>query len=132
MALSSMERKLIQLLAEAYAFISDLRETGLRINNRLIVERTEGIEESVERRKAEFPSIFQRYYGAALRRADKNRRDRVQPPGKPSSGEDDGERKAIPRRKALEKKEEKGSDKKATPRGRKIKRKGTIKRTKPE
>lgn len=74
MSLSSTERKLLKRLAEAYAFIGDLRETGLRIGNSLIVQRTQGIEKSVAQLKSEFPRIFQRFYNNSLKRADAERR----------------------------------------------------------
>ena len=77
MPLSTTERKLIKLLAEAYAFIGDLRETGLRIGNSLIVQRTEGIDNAVKKRSNEFPRLFQRYYNDALKRADKERKETV-------------------------------------------------------
>lgn len=132
MSLSSVERQLIKRLAEAYAFINDLRETGLRIGNALIVQRTEGIEKQVEKCKAEFPRLFQRYYSAALRRADEDRRSRLPPTPPPTSDkDDDGEGKEVQGRKKAQKKE-KGTQQKATPRRRITKRKGTVKRVKPE
>jgi len=66
--LPKAQTKLLRQLAEAYAFISDLRESALLVGNRWVLQRTEGIENRVEVRKKEYPIIFQRYFAAAKKR----------------------------------------------------------------
>ena len=94
MAITTEERKLLKQLAEAYAFIYDLREMSkyLGSTGTLIHNRTRGIEESIARRREEYPSLFQRYFNAASRRAQGAFNSTK------ATGKTDGKGKKVPRR----------------------------------
>ena len=83
--LNEQEKKLLRQQAEAYAFIYDLRETALMLGQQWVIQRTNGIEERIARRRKEYPRLFQLYLSKALVRA---RGAQVK----------DGKRKTVPRR----------------------------------
>jgi hypothetical protein len=67
--LTPKERRLVRLLAEAYAFISDLRSLAIDRVDSPYIKKTRGINEEIEVRRKEYPRTFQRYYLAAIKRA---------------------------------------------------------------
>lgn len=102
--MNSNEKKLLRQQAEAYAFIHDLRKTALRTGTHWVLQRTEGIEEKIKKRKQEYPRLFQLYFGKALTRAKKTQVI-------------SGQRKAVSRRQAPVGKRKKDPEKKGYKRG---------------
>ena len=98
--MNTLEKKLLKQQAEAYAFIYDLRKMALYTGNRFILERTVGIDETIAKRRVEYPRLFQRYFNAASKKAQ------ATISGGAEEGTD-GKRKMVSRRKEKPSKEKK-------------------------
>lgn len=68
MTLTDKEELLIKKLAQAYAFISDLREEGIKKIDTFLIRKTVGINEQIEQLSLEFPEVFSKHYGEAKKR----------------------------------------------------------------
>jgi hypothetical protein len=71
--LAEKEKRLLKQQAEAYAFIYDVRRLAISRGDRAYILKTHGVEDTIEARRKEYPRIFQRYFQAALQRAEKHR-----------------------------------------------------------
>lgn len=60
--MTAKERALLKRLAEAYAFILDLRETAKARLDTYYVQRTEGIEKRVAITTEQYPKTFSRHF----------------------------------------------------------------------
>ena len=69
--MTTKERTLLRRIAEAYAFISDLRQAGIEDGDLRIIKGTKGIETRIEEISRLYPSLFKRYYNAAKKQAAK-------------------------------------------------------------
>ncbi len=98
MSLNEVEKKLLRQQAEAYAFIHDLRETARLAGTRWVLQRTEGIEEKIEKRRQEYPRLFQLYFGKALARAKKAQVTGVQGKAAPRRQTPVVKEKKVPRK----------------------------------
>lgn len=87
-------RRLLKQLAEAYAFILDVRRLAIERADGLLLKKTRGIEEKVEELRKQYPRRFKRY----LTNADKK-----------AKAIHSGQRKAVPRRKKAPQEKEKES-----------------------
>lgn len=67
--LSEREKRLLRQQAEAYAFIHDVKEVAQILGTNWVLARMQGIEETIEKRRQEYPRIFQRYFNQARERA---------------------------------------------------------------
>lgn len=127
--LSEREKRLLRQQAEAYAFIQDLRDMARFIGNTLVVQRTEGIEETIERRRKEYPTLFQRYFNEAYKRGARERLKALQE-------KKDGQREALSRRQEKTPKKETKADSKPKRRTRRPRKKKktpkSVTRRKPE
>lgn len=61
----------LKRLAEAYAYIKELREAAIQRGDAFYINSTEGIEEQITRMEKESPRAFKRHYRKALERLDK-------------------------------------------------------------
>jgi hypothetical protein len=101
--MTEKEKKLLRQQAEAYAFIHDLRRVAITLGDRRYILLTEGIDKRIEKRKQEYPSLFQRYFNQALRRAEDTRVETVIKHNQPV--EENGERESVQKREEEKKKE---------------------------
>jgi len=62
------ERELVRRLAESYAFIADLRQVAINRGDTVYVQKTQGINSSVQTLRERYPKVFQRYFQAATKR----------------------------------------------------------------
>ena len=96
MKLSAIEKKLLRQQAEAYAFIHDLRQSARLMGTGWVLRRTEGIDETIAKRREEYPHAFQRFFNEALKRAQ----EKVEevPGAKIKTKVTDGQGRPVPRR----------------------------------
>jgi len=90
------EKKLLRQQAEAYAFIHNLRKTAITLADSRYIRMTEGIEATITLRQAQYPTMFKRYFNAALKKAEKS---------VVVLSRSDGKRKEIPQRQEVKEKE---------------------------
>ena len=94
---SDSDKELLKRLAEAYAFIYDLRKTAIFSGDARYVQRTEGIEEKIIQYRQQYSPLFQRYFNAARQNAEGEQLKQLTK---------DGEGKIVQGRQEAEKKEE--------------------------
>lgn len=61
----------LKRLAEAYAYIKELRETAIQRGDAFYITSTEGIEKQIAFMQKESPRAFSKYYRRALEQLDR-------------------------------------------------------------
>ena len=69
--MTESEKVLLRIAAESLAFVNDLRQLAISRGDVVYIRKTQGVEEKIAKMRASYPRTFQRYFKAAIRRAQK-------------------------------------------------------------